>query len=87
LYLALAESGLSSSVRRGENSGATLAHDHVVREWIGPVRFSAGSAKLQREIALPPAWKRANLELVAFVQDLRTGSVLQALSANQCTGS
>ncbi len=87
LYLALAESGLKSNVTRGENSGATLAHDHVVRAWIGPVRLSAGVVRVQRQIALPAAWNRARLELVAFVQDERTGGVLQALSARQCAGS
>ena len=81
LYLALAESGLVSKVTRGENNGVTLAHDHVVREWIGPVRLIAGAAQVQREIALPAAWNRARLEVVAFVQDERSGSVLQALSA------
>jgi Uncharacterized secreted protein len=84
LYLALAESGIASKVTRGENSGATLAHDHVVREWIGPVRLTGGAAQVQQEIALPAAWNRARLELVAFVQDERSGSVLQALSAQQC---
>jgi len=87
LYLALAESGLASSVTRGENSGATLAHDHVVREWIGPVPVIAGKAQVQREIALPAAWDRARLELVAFVQDQKSGGVLQAVRAQQCTGS
>ncbi len=87
LYLALAESGLASVVTRGENSGVTLAHDNVVREWIGPVRFSAGAVRVQREIALPPAWNRARLGLVAFVQDERSGGVLQAVGAQQCAGS
>ncbi len=87
LYLALAESGLASSVTRGENSGSTLKHDHVVRAWIGPVRLVAGAAKVQREIALPADWNRARLELVAFVQDERSGGVLQALSARQCAAS
>lgn len=87
LYLALAESGLTSKVTRGENSGATLAHDHVVRAWIGPVDLVAGMVRKRREIALSPAWNRARLELAAFVQDMRTGAVLQALSAKRCAGS
>jgi hypothetical protein len=74
-------------VTRGENSGATLAHDHVVREWIGPVRLVAGAARVQREIALPAAWNRAHLELVSFVQGQHSGNVLQAVSAHQCAGS
>jgi hypothetical protein len=87
LYLAVAESGLATKVTRGENGGVTLAHDHVVREWIGPIRLAGGSAQAQREIALPAAWNRARLEVVAFVADERSGSVLQAVSAQHCAGS
>lgn len=84
LYLVLSESGLVSKVTRGENSGETLTHDHVVREWIGPVRLTNGAARVHREIPLPPAWRRAQLELAAFVQGERTGSVFQAVSAQKC---
>jgi hypothetical protein len=87
LYVALAESGLVSNVTRGENAGATLPHDHVVREWIGPVHLTGGTAQVRRDIPLPAAWSRERLEVVAFVQDERTGSVLQAMSARQCAGS
>jgi len=87
LYLVITESGLVSKVARGENSGVTLAHDNVVREWIGPVRLNDGVARERREIALPAGWNRARLAVVAFVQDLRTGKVLQAVAAQQCTGS
>jgi hypothetical protein len=87
LHLAVTESGLVSQVMRGENAGARLAHDHVVREWIGPVPLVGGAARLQREIALPAAWNRARLGLVAFVQDERTGGILQAVGAQQCARS
>jgi hypothetical protein len=87
LYLALAESGLVSRVTRGENGGATLTHDHVVRAWIGPVRLTAGMAQVQRDITLPTAWDRTRLEVAAFVQDERSASVLQAVSAQHCAGS
>jgi hypothetical protein len=87
LYLALAESGLVSSVTRGENSGTTLTHDHVVRDWIGPVPLTGGAVKIKRDIALPAAWSRARLEVVAFVQDDHSGRVLQALSALYCARS
>lgn len=86
LYVALTESGLVSKISRGENAGATLEHDHVVREWIGPVNFAAGGAHVQRDIRLPADWDRSQLGLVAFVQDPRTGRVLQALGG-RCTGS
>ncbi len=87
MYLALAENGLASNVTRGENSGVRLGHDHVVREWIGPVPITAGSARVQREIALSPDWNRAQLEVVAFVQDDQSGRVLQAVRAEPCAKS
>ncbi|MCX7157012.1 MAG: DUF1223 domain-containing protein [Rhodocyclales bacterium] len=87
LYFAVTESGLVSKVMRGENSGVTLAHDHVVRAWIGPIRLANGAARVERQIALPPDWSRADLDVVAFVQDESNGSVLQALLAHRCAGS
>lgn len=87
LYLAVTESGLESKVTRGENAGATLVHDHVVREWIGPLRLTGGTIRAQREIALPATWNRARLGVVGFVENEKTGEVLQAVSAGSCVGS
>lgn len=87
LYLALAESGLETRVTRGENSGATLAHDHVVRAWIGPIHLKVGRVQLRRELPLPAAWDRAQLEAIAFVQDESNGEILQALRARKCIAS
>jgi hypothetical protein len=86
-YLAVTEDGLVSKVTRGENSGATLAHDHVMRVLIGPIRLEEGTARVQRHVALPAGWSRAQLEVIAFVQDERNGKVLQALRAMNCAGS
>jgi hypothetical protein len=83
LYLAITESGLVSKVARGENEGTTLRHDHVVRAWLGPIHLSEGAVHMQRDIVLDPAWNRAQLELVAFVEDDRTGTVLQAVNAGR----
>jgi len=87
LYLAVTESGLVSQVTRGENSGETLLHDHVVRAWIGPVRLAGGAARVQRNIELPAEWVRRRLGVIAFVQDERSGRVLQALQVQNCLGS
>ena len=87
LYLAVTESGLESKVTRGENAGATLAHDHVVREWIGPLRLADGAIRAQREIALPATWNRSRLAVVGFVENEKTGEVLQAVSADSCVRS
>jgi hypothetical protein len=84
LYLAVTESGLESKVTRGENAGSTLAHDYIVREWIGPLRLTNGTIHMQREIALPATWNRARLGVVGFVENEKTGEVLQAVSAGNC---
>lgn len=82
LYVVLTESGLVSRVTRGENTGATLEHEHVVREWIGPVRLGADGVQLSREVPLASAWDRRKLELAAFVQDESSGRVLQAVGGH-----
>lgn len=87
LYLAVAENGLSSRVLAGENGGRRLSHDHVVRAWIGPLRLHDGRLDLQRSIPLEKNWRRAQLEVIGFVQDQHTGRVLQAVGASGCAGS
>lgn len=84
LYVAVTESGLVSRVTAGENGGVALAHDHVVRALFGPLAFTVGDATFHRELVLPPDWNRAHLEVVAFVSNERTGTVLQALKAREC---
>lgn len=83
LYIALAQSGLVSHIARGENAGATLEHDHVVRQWIGPVPLGGEGASARRTIALPAKWNTAQLQLAALVEDTQTGRVLQAV-AGRC---
>ena len=87
LFLAVTESGLVSKVARGENGGVTLSHDHVVRAWIGPIALAGGKATVNREITLSPSWNRAQLAVVGFVEDARSGKVLQAVGAQQCARS
>jgi len=84
LYLAVAENGLSSQVRDGENRGRRLSHDHVVRTWIGPLALHGGSVALERSIPLAPTWQLDQLEISTFVQDQNSGRVLQAVGASQC---
>jgi len=73
-----------SIVTRGENGGVTLAHDHVVRAWIGPIPLPGGEISVHRDIALSASWNRAQLEIVGFVEDEKSGKVLQAVGAQQC---
>lgn len=85
LYLAVYENGLHSDVNRGENAGATLHHDFVVRKWLGPLTLN-NQARLswRQEIELDGTWKPDSLGVAAFVQNTATGEVLQAVSLPLC---
>jgi hypothetical protein len=84
--LVLYENRLSSEVRAGENHGVRLQHDQVVRYWSAPVKLDApgGRGEWRQIIDLPADWQRANLGVAAFVQDVRAGEVLQAVSMPAC---
>jgi hypothetical protein len=87
LFVALFENGLSSNVKSGENSGTTLKHDYVVRDWIGPVAVApnAGQQKLAlpRALVLPADAQDGRLGVAAFIQSA-DGEVVQALSTALC---
>jgi hypothetical protein len=74
LFVALTESGLDTKVKAGENNGATLHNDHVARDWSGPLALGTQSIAL-----VAPASAGTQRAIVAFVQDLATGDVLQAV--------
>ena len=84
--MAVYENNLTSAVKQGENAGATLHHDFVVREWLGPFALNGkSSASWRHEIKLDREWKPKSLGLAAFVQNTATGEVLQAVSRPLCT--
>jgi len=78
LFVALTQDGLSSKVTAGENRGEDLHHNAVVRDFAAIA--SGGAFRFARR----PDWDLARMSLVAFVQDPRTGRVLQAVSAPAC---
>lgn len=84
LYLAVTESRLVSTVSRGENSGATLRHDHVVREWIGPLVLVAGRTNAHRDIKIQPGWVAAEIGVVGLVQNTLSGEVIQTVAVDRC---
>lgn len=84
-FLALYENNLSNQVTAGENRGKRLQHDFVVRELSGPhATDSQGEIALSHRFKLDPRWKSADLHIAAFVQNERTGEVLQALAVSNC---
>lgn len=82
LVIARYENGHQSVVKAGENSGATLDHDFVVRDWES--RPMPTDAPLTAEIRLHAPEKPGGV--AAFVEDPRSGEVLQALALPDCRG-
>lgn len=84
LYFALVEQSLVSKIMAGENSGATLQHDYVAREWGDAISLSSESPNTQlRQLNLPLNAVHKNLSITAFVQSEK-GDVLQALNLPLC---
>lgn len=71
--VALTEDGLSNAVDGGENKGSRLQHDHVVRAFAGQQHAGDFEANLR----LPRDIDLARSSVVAFVQDRRSGDVVQ----------
>ncbi|MBL4851002.1 MAG: DUF1223 domain-containing protein [Gammaproteobacteria bacterium] len=85
LYLALFENELISDIPRGENSGKTLHHDYVVRKLMGPYKLAGKSSSLSEKFSIAADWTDKNLGVAAFVQNAKTGDVLQALMVKNCS--
>lgn len=84
-YLALYENGLKTGVGAGENRGATLHHDRVVRTWLGPVRVDA-DRPVRMDLQLKPseAIDYARAGVAALIEDGDSGEILQALDMALC---
>lgn len=78
VLLAVAESGLRSSVGGGENAGRTLEHASVVRELRQIGKIDAGQKAYSAAITLPTnaEWKTDRVRYVVFVQDNSTLKVI-----------
>jgi hypothetical protein len=74
-YVAITEDGLVSQVRAGENRGALLRHDHVVRAFAGPLPLTG-----EADLKLPNDLDTMHATVVAFVQRESDGAVAQVLS-------
>ncbi|HUF02871.1 MAG TPA: DUF1223 domain-containing protein [Aridibacter sp.] len=83
VYLAYAEDGLSSDVKRGENAGKTLSHVSVVRALNGVGRIEPGQTAFELVTALniDRSWDRERLKVVVFVQENHTRKIFAAASA------
>lgn len=79
LNVVLFENGVTTAVRRGENSGRALRNDHIVRWASEPLAFQTKSSI---EIPLDSSWRPQNLGVAAFIQDSRTLEIFAAAVRN-----
>ena len=87
LWLGLVQSGLATAVSAGENRGATLRNDYVVRDWRGPFSVAAATQTLRfPNPDVRPSVARS-WAVVALV-DSPNGATLQAarLPLDTCKG-
>lgn len=83
VWVAVAESGLSTEVTRGENAAKTLTHTGVVRSltWLGSLpREMSDAWPVDTRVKIGPSWRREQLRLVVFVQAGAGGTILGATS-------
>lgn len=75
---AITEDYLTSEVTRGENAGRELKHMSVVRQFkeLDTIEKGASEWKSEETVALSTNWRRENLRLVAFVQEVGPGAVV-----------
>ncbi len=78
--VAITEDGLSTSVRAGENHGRTLAHAAVVRslDKLDDVNSPGLAHPVGMRVPIRADWRRANLKIVAFVQEQRSRRIVAA---------
>ena len=80
-YLALMEDDVESVALGGDNAGHYFNHQNLVRVWLGPLDLNAqGESNISQQIVLDENWDPDKLELVALVQNMNDGLVLQGLS-------
>ena len=85
LYVALFQNGLVSNVGKGENSGSRLHHDYVVRSLLNSKSIDAsGKIKFRERFTLPDDAQLKEMGVAVFAQDVKTGTVLQAMAAPLC---
>jgi hypothetical protein len=83
LLMAVTESGLSSDVARGENSGRRLTHVGVVRvlKQLGILPEARGAPfRVKTWVTVEKGWRRENLRAIVFAQERGTRRVLAASS-------
>jgi len=81
LYLAVTENDLISKVNGGDNAGVTFNHQNLVRKWLGPFSLNvSGETDVSTSVNVSSDWDLNKTSVIAIVQNLEDGFVLQGLS-------
>jgi len=70
------QNGLGNHVTKGENRGEKLRHDFVVRDLASHRGLGIARATFRPK----PDWDAGKMSVAAFVQNVKTGEVLQAVA-------
>ena len=89
LFVVLTQDGLSSKVTAGENDGETLRHNFVVRDLAVRPEITAGGLDSRSRMGAftfksKPDYDVSKMRVAAFMQDVKTGEVIQAISGPVC---
>jgi hypothetical protein len=76
LVVAVTQNGLASLPNAGENKGAKLLHSFAARDFVVSRSLSASF-----DFKARPDWDFSRLSIVAFLQNVKTEQVVQALAA------
>jgi len=77
-HIAIYENGIIRKIDGGENWGATLHHEFLVRYWSQPYEVDTGQSNTFVELDIEPDWEISNLGLAVVAIDPKTGATLQA---------
>lgn len=78
-YIAIYENGIIRKIGGGENRGATLHHEFLVRYWSQPHVVNIGQSSILVELDIESDWEISNLGLAVVAIDSKTGMTLQAV--------
>lgn len=83
LVVAVTEDNLVTDVRRGENRGRLLKHSAVVRSLAAAATFPSQTSTWSTVTSIPwlPAWKPADVRVIAFIQERSSRRIVGAGSA------
>jgi hypothetical protein len=80
IFTVVTQNGLGNQVTAGENRGEKLRHDFVVRDLASHRGLGRATATFKPR----PDWAPEKMALAAFVQNVKTGEVLQAVALPAC---